>query len=371
MGLLDERQGQKVEPWMTSDALNSWLNSKPKDLREVYRFLGPDPETWYGDMVPAKAAPDEAGRPTVGFALPHAIRTPLLGLLDLAAATKTGELTPEALDFLTMIPMGVGAIFAPRGSLAMGGSRKTPARNVRPPILRDRRIDEAIPIAREEPHLVKSGKDSGGLYVGGPPNVKKYEDLQAIRAKFDKGVEAGAGGADWFERTRGDINQVTGGEPVANKWMSRQHSMWSGGVSPEHELAFVLRENNASIAGSPHKAFRQWQHEKHVEAVQNKDSSRYPLGYKTEEYQKHIEPLPPGANVDPRNLATGVTDFRSARQHGYTDPYNLTSSQHTFIDYENALAVDRARRGNLAGRSDWTGEEIGRASCRERVYVLV
>lgn len=364
MGLLgewrepDEEPDKKLQPWMTKDGLNEWLNEKPEGLRGVYRSLGPDPDHWYGSVLPLKYGPEEGGIDRLRTALPQAIRAPLLGLLDLAAATKTGVLTPEALNFLTMIPLGPAALIAPRGSLAMGGSRKTPSRNVQPPSIRDRSLDEAIRIAREEPHLIESGKGSGGLYADGPPNVKSYEDLQSIRRQYDKGVEAGAAGADFFPRTRENINEVTGGNPLANKWMSHQHAMFSGGVSPENELAFTLRENNASIAGMPQRAFRQWQHNAHLEAVENKDPLRYPLGYKTGPYQKHIEPPPPGANFDPRDTATGVNDFRVAGRFGYTDPYNLTPTQHAFIDHESALAVDRARRANLAGRSDWTGEGV-------------
>ena len=216
---------------MTNDHFNAWLNSKPEDLREVYRFLGPAPDTWYGTVLPLKYGPDVSGIPRLRPAIPEAVRAPVLGLLDLMAATKTGVLTPEALDFLTMIPMGAGAMLAPRGSLAMGGSRKIPSGNVQPPSLRGHSADDAIRIAREEPHLIKSGKGSGGLYADGPPNVKSYEDLQSIRGKFDKGVEAGAGGADFFPRTRDNINEVTGGNPLANEWMSRQHAMGLRGLS--------------------------------------------------------------------------------------------------------------------------------------------
>ena len=240
----------------------------------------------------------------------------------------------------------------------MGGSRRAPPRDVQPPSLRGRPADEAIRVAREEPHLIESGKGPGGLYADGPPKVKSYEDLQSVRGNYDKGVEAGAGGADFFPRTRDNINEVTGGNPLANKWMSHQHAMFSGGVSPPHELAFALRENNASIAGMPQKASRRWQHEAHLEAVESKDPLRYPLGYKTGPYQKHIEPPPPGANFDPRDTGTGVNDFRVAGRFGYTSPYNLSRSQHAFIDHESVLALDRARRANLAGRSDWTGEEV-------------
>ena len=62
--------------------------------------------------------------------------------------------------------------------------------------------------------------------------------------------------------------------------------------------------------------------------------------------------------------ATGVNDFRYANQWGYTPgeaverkgDLGLTAPQHTFLDYENALAVDRANKAALGGKTDWTGE---------------
>lgn len=242
----------------------------------------------------------------------------------------------------------------------MGASR--PPRSTSPQGIRGLSTDEGIRIARGEPHLIKSGKASEGYYVGGPPNVKSYEDLQAYRRNLDRYIEAGAEGADWFRRTRDDINEVTGGNPVANNWISHQHAMWSGRVSPDTELGFALKENNSAIAGDPRRAFLPWQHEAQMRAVENNDTRYYRLGEKTGQYQKKIEPRRPGSNVDPHDTATGVNDFRYASVHGYPEPYRLDRSQHEFMDHETALAVDRARRRNLAGRSNWTGEEVQAAA---------
>ncbi len=364
MGLLAEWRKEAGEgqeeptPWMTKDRHDQWLSKKPEDLRAVYQFLGPTPDTWYGDMLPFRNGPAEGGLPRFRPALPQAVRTPLLGFLDLAAATKTGDLTPEALDFLTMIPFGVGTLLAPAGSLAVGGSRRVSPPSSKPPNIKKLSLEDAVRTARDEPHLIESGNGTGRLYEAGPSNVKSYEDLQKRRSAYDMGVEAGAGGAHWFQRTRDNLREVTGGDPVANAWMARAHAMWSGKVSPEHELAFALRELNASTAGMSGKASRQWQHDAHLDAIEHKDALRYPLAEKTGEYVKHIEPPPPGANYDPRNSATGVNDVRIARKWGYDDPYKLQPSQHDFMHWENALAVHRARERNVAGRSDWTGEEV-------------
>jgi len=137
------------------------------------------------------------------------------------------------------------------------------------------------------------------------------------------------------------------------------HGQFSAGVSPDSELAFALKENNASIAGMPVKAARPAQHEAHNLAIAMRDPRYMQLGEKTGEYARLINPdqaQPPGA--------TGVNDFRHARNFKYTEAGGdaqrdaLTSTQHKFLDYETALAVDRANKTQLGGGADWTGERL-------------
>jgi hypothetical protein len=55
-----------------------------------------------------------------------------------------------------------------------------------------------------------------------------------------------------------------------------------------------------------------------------------------------------------------------ANQFGYTPgeattragDVSLTAPQHRFMDYETALATDRANQAALGGRTDWTGEQL-------------
>src|SRR5262249_29968145 len=61
-------------------------------------------------------------------AMPERLRSFLKGALDLLAGTKTGELTPEAIDAFTTIAGAAGRAFGPRGgdeTLAAGGKRKS------------------------------------------------------------------------------------------------------------------------------------------------------------------------------------------------------------------------------------------------------
>ena len=262
------------------------------------------------------------------------------------------QLAPPPAD----VPMGP---VAPK-TWAEGLPRPKPAASsTEIPNIRGLPVEDAIAIARTQPHLIKSGDQSEGFYIGSPRDATSKQWLNKRREEFDKYVAADPKGGDWYDRYRGGMGEVTGGDPLHNKWMSNQEGQWSAGVDPGSELHFALKENNASIAGMPVKAARPAQHEAHMAALEARDPGLYQLGDKTGEYARLVnpdQPLPPGG--------TGVNDFRFARSWGYTEPSGeaqkgaLTSAAHRFTDMETALAVDRANKSNLGGRSDWTGEQL-------------
>ena len=84
-------------------------------------------------------------------------------------------------------------------------------------------------------------------------------------------------------------------------------------------------------------------------------------GKKTGQYAAQIN-----ANQPNPEGATGVNDFRMGQEMGFKNAdaeerageFSLSPSQHTFMDYETALATQRANAANLGGRNTWTGEQI-------------
>lgn len=98
------------------------------DLGPLYRGLAPDPDSDYGAVLPW--AVNRPGTPAwlqngsdPRLALPQAVRDGLKGWLDLANATQTGSLTPEAVQALTLGSVGTGLGLAERGALAAGAGR--------------------------------------------------------------------------------------------------------------------------------------------------------------------------------------------------------------------------------------------------------
>lgn len=241
------------------------------------------------------------------------------------------------------------------------------------PAIREMPVDEAIKIARKEPHLIKSGDQSEGFYIGSPRDIQSKRALTNKRKEFDAYVSADPRGGDWYDRYRNFVGEVTGNDPKQNLWMSNLQGQMSAGVDPGSEFAFAIKENNSALAGMPVKAARPAQHEAFQRAIAENDPWKMQLGDKTGEYARLVnkdQPRPPGA--------TGVNDFRHARNWGYTEASGeaqrdaLTQAQHKFLDYETALAVDRANKANLAGRSDWTGEQLQAAPwVRQKAYAIL
>jgi len=226
------------------------------------------------------------------------------------------------------------------------------------PDLREIPVDEAIAIARKEPHLIPSGPRAVGKYVAGPRNVERKQDLTKIRRELDASIDAGAEGGDWYNRYRGGVYDVTGGNPEQAKWMSKIEGQFSAGVDPASELGYSIKETSGLLGGTPVKAARPAQHAALLNAAAANDPSILMLGDKTGKYADKVNPA-----ARAMKTATGVNDFRHFRNLGYTDSKGMPVDQvkgtpHIFADYETALAVDRANKRKLAGRSDWTGEQI-------------
>jgi len=297
----------------------------------------------------AEENPVEAGLLAASMA-PVPVVSDVAGLLgDITGMVKRPEdrtwanAVLAALGLLPFVPAGITKI----------------TKSVDLPDLRKMDVAEGTAVARKEPHLIPSHDKADGKYVGGPRMVKSKRGLTNLRNRFDAYVAADPRGGDWYDRYRNSVTDVTGGDPRDAEWMSKMEAQWSAGVSPEGELGFALKENNAALAGSPTKSARPAQHEAFKRAIDANDPNELQLGKKTGEYGRRIDPSQPHPPT-----ATGVNDFRHARNFDYTEVGGgsqrdaLTDAQHRFLDYETALAVNRANHANIGGRSDWTGEQL-------------
>lgn len=226
------------------------------------------------------------------------------------------------------------------------------------PDIRGMDVNDAIALARQEPHIIDAGDSSRGAYIGGPENIRSRRTLNKQRDFMDAQIDAGAIGGDWYDRYRAGVEAVTN-DPNDATWMSNIEGMYSAGVSPEGELGFSLKDTNSAIAyENPVKPARPAQQQASMRAIAANDPNLFQLGAKTGEYARRINPA-----AAAEQTATGVNDFRHARTLGFTETSGeaqrnaIGAAGHRYADYETALAVDRANQRALAGRTDWTGEQ--------------
>jgi hypothetical protein len=237
---------------------------------------------------------------------------------------------------------------------AQSGDLAVPRRTMtKTPDLRSMDTREAIKTARKQPHLIQ---DSSGQYVGAPRGVRTPEDIKAMRAKFDEDVAQSAEGADWYTRARAANEELAGPDPARQRLLAQEQALWSAQANPDTNLNFAVQAHNAYEMGVPLDKVRTRQQARTYREARDAGVD-IPLGKKTRVYGQHLDPTVPHAT-------TGTNDIWHARAFGYTNADGeqfsraLTDQEHRFLDYETMLAVDRANRKRLAGRSDWQAHEI-------------
>ena len=266
---------------------------------------------------------------------------------------QAGDYKGAALSALGAIPVPGAAAGRTAEEVATGAAGR--ALTDIAPDIRNMPVDQGIAQARTEAHLVPA---RGGGYVGAPPNIQSFADLQARRGQVDDYIAQHLGGADWYDRARSGISAASGGDPTASDWLGKLQGSLSAGVSPESETAFAVKEAVSRAAGDPQVAHWGAQSRGIDRAVEANDPSLMQFGDKTDEYAAKISP-----NQPPFKNATGVNDFRQLKLWGYpgraegVDP-SAGETQHRFLDYETALTADRANQAQLGGRTDWNGEQI-------------
>lgn len=224
---------------------------------------------------------------------------------------------------------------------------------VNTPDLRKMSTAEAVKTAKKQPHLMQ---DSSGQYVGAPRGVTRKADLRVMRENFDKDVAAGASGGNWYTRARAFNEQIAGPDPAKQKLAAAEQALWSAQANPDTNMNFALQGHNAYEMGEPLAKVRTGAQAETYRKARDAGLA-VPLGKKTGVYGQHLDPTVPHAT-------TGTNDIWHARGFGYTNSDGklfsraLTPQEHRFLDYETMLAVDRANKAELAGRTDWAAHDV-------------
>jgi hypothetical protein len=227
------------------------------------------------------------------------------------------------------------------------------------PNIRDKSVEEGTRLAQQGTHLIEAPEGSDSYYLGAPPSIQSPEDLDALRRTNQEYLRGDPRGWDWYNRYRQGIHALSGGDPRVGDYMSAAFANWSPNRPPSFEFGAATKEGTGAMLGMPYRAGTGSQHQAFLRAMEQGDPNLMNLGEKTGEYANKINPRQIGAEP----TATGVNDFRNARQWGFpfmrsADADTLTSAQHRWLDYENAGLVGWANENKIHGKNDWTGEQV-------------
>lgn len=74
-------------------------------------------------------------------------------------------------------------------------------------------LDKAIKKARRQKHLIPDqSKGAEGQFVGAPRGMNSRSQIRKMRKEFDAQVAGGVLGADWYQRVKNMISDVSGGD---------------------------------------------------------------------------------------------------------------------------------------------------------------
>lgn len=229
-------------------------------------------------------------------------------------------------------------------------------------------LPTAIRKAQKQKHLIPDLSVRGqGQYVGAPKGVKSMTDIEEMRDNFDAMVAGGVGGADWYEKVKRFTKSVTAGSKEKENSLTEMFALWSAQANPDTNLGWAIQAWNQWARGQRGEAFDMVktgaQTRTHLGAksgsILNKalQWGKTRLGPKTQVYHDQM-------NFNVPKPLTGTNDIWHGRAFSYTNPdgkpFNrgFTQQEHVFLDSETALAVDRANKRKLGGRTDWTPGEL-------------
>lgn len=360
MPVPDKRTAETLAADEPENQVRSFLNESRSSYSKVSEqslTAGPE-ETWRQSIARAIIG-DEKPSPELA--------NMVKGLLGTTGIGETGmglvDITPAGIAMQVEeairrgdaqgAAMAVMPVPGAPGIKAAGKKAKTAAAQ-RLRNLRKLPFDEALAVSKRGEHLVPK---EGGGFEGAPAWVKTEEDLQKLRADFDRQVDEGFAGGTWYQDAQGGIVEMAGADPAKQHLAAGELKITSSQANPRENLGFTLAGHNAYEAGAP---LRTQMRSGAVARTytEGRATGNIKGGSKTDPYGQHIDPTA----EDP---TTGANDIWHARAFGFTDPKtgkpwdkSLSAAQHNFMDAETILAVERANAKNLGGRSDWKAGEI-------------
>ena len=219
--------------------------------------------------------------------------------------------------------------------------------------LRDMEPAEALDEARRGRHLKQ---DKAGQFIGAPRGIDTPEKLKKLRDDFDRLVEEGVAGAEWYDRARGGVSEMAGIDPARQDLVSSALAQYSAQANPDVNMGFALNALNQQAAGQRTGRIRTGaMDDRFFKSVE--ETGVGSLGPKTGVYEQKINPRKDVGT-------TGTNDIWHARALGYVEadgrPWDsgLSPQQHAFMDAETVLAAGRANDRGTGRKLDWDAASV-------------
>ena len=209
---------------------------------------------------------------------------------------------------------------------------------------------ESAPAPRD---LIKpTTKGKGGRIPGAPAHVKTPADEQRAIDDYLNQAELGAAGAFWYSNTAKridlDVGNVLGARPGAADRAAAVIGEFSPRATLEANRLAQVRAFNQHATGLPVAAGM---------APRNKAAQGIlDTGKFSAEGALKVGPF--SMQVRGLSVPRGVHDVRDIKSWGYGDVQATGEANHRWMDRMQDQAVKLANERRLAGRSDWTHEQL-------------
>ena len=363
-GLLLPREQQKEsKPWHDFSGLPEWdfaLPGGPQDAAYHISELSKDVAPGTSQVRSAQRSAEETAKATEAFkqgnygdAFASAAWAGIEGL-D-AAASGLGVIGAAA-----TLPLD-----AARGvKRLMTASAKKQEAIINHGVRNKSTIRKAINHSRKEGHLIPDrSKGADGQFVGAPRGIKSKTQIKKMRAEFDAQVAGGVLGADWYDRVRKFTGDISGGNKEAENRLAEAFALFSAQANPDTNMNWTFQALNNWAAGKginfPEKVKTGAQARSFLKGMLSDQQIK--LGKKTQVYHDSL-------NRNVKTPITGTNDIWHGRAFGYSNndgkvfSRGFTPQEHVFLDNETVLAVDRANKRKLGGRTNWTAAEVQAAA---------
>lgn len=218
-------------------------------------------------------------------------------------------------------------------------------------------IEKLVEMLVNAPSKVGHRSGTTGQYVGAPAGLDSPQKLGAARKNYQDLATEGADGADWYYDSSSFLGDITNNSEDAAR-LADVFGITSPGANVDVNMGFALKGLNQSIAGDSIRTGRfPGNMAPKIERALAGESDY--LGHKVDPFAQNLK-----VNFQDVENPRAVHDIWEGRAWGYQGkngkPWDagFTPQQHSWMDEQGDIVIDRMNSQNAAGRSDWNTSRL-------------